>query len=31
MSLFQTKEWWSCKVGEAEEFDANHLCIAELN
>ena len=31
MSLFQNKEWWSCKVGENEEFDNNHLCVAPLN
>ena len=31
MSLFQNKEWWSLKVGENEEFDSNHLCIASLN
>lgn len=31
MSLFQNKEWWSSKVGENEEFDSNHLCIASLN
>lgn len=31
MSLFQNKEWWVTKVGENEEFDSNHLCVASLN
>ena len=31
MSIFQTKAWWSTKVGANEEFDHNHLCLAELN
>ena len=31
MSLFQNKEWWGLKVGENEEFDAHHLCVAPLN
>jgi hypothetical protein len=31
MSIFQNKEWWSTKVGENEEFDPNHLCVANIN
>lgn len=30
MSLFQNKEWWTTKVGEAEEFDSHHLCISSI-
>jgi Bardet-Biedl syndrome 9 protein len=30
MSLFQNKEWWAVKVGEAEEFDSHHLCIGSI-
>jgi hypothetical protein len=31
MSIFQAKEWWSCTVGENEEFDHNSICIANID
>ena len=31
MSIFQAKEWWSCPVGENEEFDHNSICIANID
>jgi hypothetical protein len=31
MSIFQAKEWWSCNVGENEEFDHNSICIANID
>ena len=31
MSIFQSKEWWSTKVGENEEFDPYHLSIANID
>ena len=31
MSIFQNKEWWSTRVGENEEFDPNHLCVANID
>ena len=31
MSIFQTKEWWSTKVGQDEEFQPTHICIANID
>ena len=31
MSIFQAKEWWTCKVGDDEEFDYNSICIANID
>ncbi len=31
MSIFQNKEWWSTRVGEDEEFDPAHLCVANID
>jgi hypothetical protein len=30
MSLFSTREWWSARLGEREEFDQASLCVASL-
>lgn len=31
MSIFQTKEWWSTKVGQDEEFQPSHVCVANID
>ena len=31
MSIFQSKEFWSTKVGDNEEFDPAHFCIANID
>lgn len=31
MSIFQIKEWWSAKVGQDEEFQATHVCVANID
>ena len=31
MSIFQTKEWWATKVGQEEEFQGTHVCVANID
>ena len=31
MSLFKARDWWSVSVGEAEEFGAGCLCVANID
>ncbi|EGR30350.1 hypothetical protein IMG5_134400 [Ichthyophthirius multifiliis] len=31
MSLFQTKEWWSTRIPDEEDFDENHLCVSNID
>eukprot|EP00877_Chromochloris_zofingiensis_P007512 jgi/Chrzof1/3013/Cz12g08070.t1 len=31
MSLFTSREWWSTKLGSAEEFDQGSLCVANID
>ncbi|XP_078544358.1 protein PTHB1 isoform X1 [Lissotriton helveticus] len=31
MSLFKARDWWSCTLGEQEEFDQGCLCVADVD
>uniref|UniRef100_A0A8C4WWA7 Uncharacterized protein n=1 Tax=Eptatretus burgeri TaxID=7764 RepID=A0A8C4WWA7_EPTBU len=31
MSLFKAREWWSCSIGQQEEFDHGCLCISNID
>uniref|UniRef100_UPI00358E6E57 protein PTHB1 isoform X1 n=1 Tax=Myxine glutinosa TaxID=7769 RepID=UPI00358E6E57 len=31
MSLFKAREWWSCSIGQQEEFDHGCLCVSNID
>jgi Bardet-Biedl syndrome 9 protein len=31
MSLFNSREWWSTRLGTEEEFDQGSICISNID